>query len=333
MSVKHDHKLGRDALPVAENAGAEHAYVVAALYKFVTIEQPEALRGRLASSCLKNQITGTVLLAHEGINGTICGPEAGIAAVIDWLRAVPGLADLAPKYSFADQPAFLRMKVRLKSEIVTMGQPDIDPTGCVGRYVAPQDWDELIADEATLVVDTRNNYEVAIGSFKGAVNPETNSFREFPEWIDRYLDNLPEQDRPKNIAMFCTGGIRCEKATSYLVGRGYENVFHLEGGILKYLETIPEADSSWQGDCFVFDQRVSVRHALELGAYDLCHACRMPIDEDDKRDPNYVPGVSCPKCCDKMSAAQRARFAERQKQIELARERGEKHLGRPTGAQ
>ncbi len=296
-----------------------HPFLVAALYKFVAIEEPEALRGRLASQCLKNGITGTLLLAHEGITN-----------VVKWLRALPGLSQLAPKYSFADRPAFLRMKVRLKKEIVTMGQPDVDPNGCVGRYVAPEDWDALIADEDTILIDTRNDYEVAIGTFKGAVNPETQTFREFPEWIDRYLDQFPEESKPKNIAMFCTGGIRCEKATSYLVGQGYQNVFHLDGGILKYLETIPEAQSSWEGDCFVFDQRVSVRHALELGDYDLCHACRMPISDEDKRHNTYVPGVSCPKCPADMSDAQRERFAERQKQIELARARGQTHLGRKS---
>lgn len=305
-----------------------HSFLVAALYKFIPIEAPEDLRGRLASHCLKHGITGTILLAREGINGTICGSREGITHTIDWLRARSGLADLSPKYSFADAPAFLRMKVRLKKEIVTMGEPEIDPLGCVGRYVAPSDWDDLIADPDTLLIDTRNNYEVAIGTFKGAVNPKTETFREFPKWVDRYLENLPDHSKPKKIAMFCTGGIRCEKATSYLVERGYENVFHLEGGILKYLETMPEDQSSWDGDCFVFDQRVSVRHGLALGNYDLCHACRMPISEEDKRHNTYVPGISCPKCHAQMSDEQRQRFAERQKQIELARERGDTHLGR-----
>ena len=301
--------------------------VVAALYKFTPIADPASLRGPLATQCAKSNIYGTLLIAPEGLNGTVSGDYIGICQLMTWLRQQAGFEDVKPKYSFAEEHTFHRMKVRLKKEIVTMGQPDIDPTNCVGRYVAPQDWDALIKDPETIVIDTRNHYEVAIGTFEGAIDPATESFREFPEWVDGYLDSLPQDKKPKNIAMFCTGGIRCEKSTSYLVSRGYQNVFHLEGGILKYLETMPEEKSTWHGDCFVFDQRVSVRHGLAQGDYDMCHACRMPITEDDKLSKYYTPGLSCPKCHDKITPDQKMRFAERQKQIELARSRGEVHLG------
>ena len=301
--------------------------VVAAFYKFTPISEPEVLRGPLATQCAKAKIYGTLLIAPEGLNGTVAGDYMGVCQLMSWLRKQDGFEDVQPKYSFAEAQAFHRMKVRLKKEIVTMGQPDIDPRNCVGRYVAPNEWDALIKDPDTVVIDTRNHYEVAIGTFEGAINPQTESFRDFPEWIDNYLENLPDDKKPKNIAMFCTGGIRCEKSTSYLVSRGYQNVFHLEGGILKYLETMPEDQSSWAGDCFVFDQRVSVRHGLAQGDYDLCHACRMPITAEDKQSSLFTPGLSCPKCHDKITADQRLRFGERQKQIELARARGEAHLG------
>ncbi|HCL48170.1 MAG TPA: hypothetical protein DHW86_01510, partial [Rhodobiaceae bacterium] len=225
------------------------------------------------------------------------------------------------------EPAFHRMKVRLKQEIVSMGQPHIDPVGAVGTYVRPEDWNALITRDDTLVIDTRNAYEVAIGTFDGAVNPETDSFRAFPAWVDGYLAALPDDKRPKNIAMFCTGGIRCEKSTAYLVGQGYENIFHLQGGILKYLETVPQEDSTWQGDCFVFDERVSVTHGLAEGDYDMCHACRMPLSAAEKNLTSYEPGVACLHCIETRSEADRQRFRERQKQIKLATARGEKHIG------
>ncbi|MEC7594446.1 MAG: rhodanese-related sulfurtransferase, partial [Pseudomonadota bacterium] len=226
------------------------------------------------------------------------------------------------------EPAFYRMKVRLKREIVTMGQPDIDPEKSVGTYVSPQDWNALISASDTLVIDTRNRYEVAIGTFENAVDPETASFRDFPAWIENYMADLPEEKRPKNIAMFCTGGIRCEKATSYLRARGYENVFHLEGGILKYLETMPAKDSVWLGECFVFDQRVSVKHGLLPGAYDQCHACRTPLTQEDKQRASFEHGVSCLHCIDAHEDTDRARFRERQKQIRLSKERGQAHIGK-----
>jgi UPF0176 protein len=310
-------------VPIASN---DAPVIVAALYKFAPVADPAALRGPLTTLTRKAGLTGTLLLAKEGINGTVSGDRLGLQALLIWLRQQEGFADLKPKYSFAEQHTFYRMKVRLKQEIVSMGQPEIDPRNSVGRYVAPQEWNALIADPDTLVIDTRNHYEVAVGTFAGAVDPKTESFREFPAWVDEYLAQLPEQ--PKNIAMFCTGGIRCEKSTSYLVSRGYQNVFHLEGGILKYLETVPEVESKWEGECFVFDHRVSVGHGLNPGAYDMCHACRMPISEADKNHPHYQVGLSCPACYETITADQRARFAERQKQIQLARARGEEHIGR-----
>jgi len=302
-------------------------FVVAALYKFVALPDYEALRAPLLTVCKKHAIKGTILLAREGINGTVCGTHEAIAALMAYFAKDPRLADIQPKYSFASEPAFHRMKVRLKQEIVTMGQPDIDPVGAVGTYVAPEDWNALIARDDTLVIDTRNAYEVAIGTFDGAVDPKTDSFREFPEWVDGYLAALPENEKPKNIAMFCTGGIRCEKSTAYLVGQGYENIFHLQGGILKYLENVDAADSKWDGDCFVFDERVSVRHGLAEGDYDMCHACRMPLSAEEKLLNSYEPGVSCVHCIDTRSDADRTRFRERQKQIKLAAARGQKHIG------
>jgi UPF0176 protein len=302
-------------------------FLVSALYKFVALPDYEALRAPLLTMCKKHAIKGTLLLAREGLNGTVCGSAEAIAALMAHFAKDPRLADMQPKFSFAAEPAFHRMKVRLKQEIVTMGQPDIDPVGSVGTYVRPEDWNALITRDDTLVIDTRNAYEVAIGTFDGAVNPKTDSFREFPAWVDSYLAALPQDKRPKNIAMFCTGGIRCEKSTAYLVGQGYENIFHLQGGILKYLEETPPQESTWQGDCFVFDQRVSVRHGLEEGDYDMCHACRMPLTEAEKQLNSYEPGVACLHCIDTHSEADRARFRERQKQIKLAKARGQKHIG------
>ena len=308
-------------------------YLVSALYKFVRLEGFEALpdytdmQGPLLTVCKKHGILGTILLAREGINGTVCGSHAAITALMEHFQKDPRLADIQPKYSFASEPAFHRMKVRLKQEIVTMGQPDIDPLEEVGAYVKPADWNALIGDPDTLVIDTRNAYEVAIGTFDGAVDPKTESFREFPAWVDNYLAKLPEDKQPKNIAMFCTGGIRCEKSTAYLVGQGYQNIFHLEGGILKYLEETPQEESKWQGDCFVFDERVSVTHGLAEGDFDMCHACRMPLSAEEKQLNSFEPGVSCLHCIDTRSEADRQRFRERQKQIKLASARGKKHIG------
>lgn len=302
--------------------------VVAALYKFVNLPDYEAIKPQLDKLCIQQGVLGTILLAQEGINGTVSAPRAGIVALMRYLWADSRFADLAPKYSIAPEQAFTRMKVKLKREIVTMGKDSIDPKRLVGRYVKPTDWNALIQDPNTLVIDTRNNYEYAIGTFEGAVDPATTTFREFPEWVEENLKNLPMDKRPKKIAMFCTGGIRCEKSTAYMLEQGFNEVYHLEGGILKYLEEVPEEHSLWRGECFVFDQRVSVVHGLQVGHYDLCHACRMPIAEEDKQSEKYIQGVGCPHCYDSLTQDQRDRFGERQKQIQLAKLRNEKHIGR-----
>lgn len=286
--------------------------IVAALYHFTRFPDPAALRGPLLAACQQNDICGTLLLAPEGINGTIAGPRAGIDAVLAHLRAQPGCAGLVWKESTADTPPFARMKVRLKREIVTMGQPDVDPTAAVGRYVAPADWNALIAAPDVAVIDTRNDYEVQIGSFKGAIDPGTRSFRDFPAW---WADNA-HRFHNKRIAMFCTGGIRCEKSTNYLISQGVEEVYHLQGGILKYLEEVPEQDSSWQGECFVFDQRVSLTHGLRQGRHSLCHACRRPLAPEDRTRPEYEEGAACHRCLHEYTEEDRARFRARQRQFD-----------------
>ncbi|TNE50704.1 MAG: rhodanese-related sulfurtransferase [Sphingomonadales bacterium] len=300
-------------------------FTVAALYQFTPFEDPASLREPLLAKCEEVGIKGTLLLAHEGINGTIAGGENAIAQVLAHIRAMPGCGDLDVKFSHAAEMPFNRMKVRLKREIVTMGQPDIDPRQSVGRYVAPEDWNALISDPDTVVIDTRNDYEVATGTFKGAVDPHTQSFREFPDWFREHRDEL--LDGKKKVAMFCTGGIRCEKSTSFLRSEGIDEVYHLKGGILKYLERIPEDESLWDGECFVFDERVTVKHGLEQGNYGMCHACRRPISDEDQASPDYVPGISCPHCIDERTDKQRARYAERQHQQQLARKRGTVHVG------
>ena len=296
--------------------------LVAAFYKFVHLADFESLQPGLVKCARKNKVMGTILLAGEGINGTVAGPETGVRALLEYIRNDSRLADLEHKESRADENPFYRMKVRLKKEIVTLGVDGISPTKEVGEYVEPEDWNELISDPDVVVIDTRNDYEVAIGTFRNAINPETASFRDFPKWFRAQKEI---QKAPK-IAMFCTGGIRCEKSTSFLKAEGFEDVFHLKGGILKYLETVPEDESLWEGECFVFDQRVSVGHGLEPGPYDLCHACRHPISDEDMQSSKYAPGVSCPRCFDGLTESQRKRFGERQKQIELARNRGESHI-------
>ena len=297
-------------------------YRIVALYHFTRFEDPEALKAPLAKLCCGVGAKGTLLLAHEGINGTIAGPKDGISQVLEHIKALPGCADLEWKESWSDRPPFPRMKVRLKREIVTMGQPDVDPKARVGHYVDPADWNDLIRSPDVAVIDTRNDYEVAIGTFEGAVDPETASFRDFPAWWEKNKDRF----RNKKIAMFCTGGIRCEKSTNYLLGQGVEDVYHLKGGILKYLEEVPQTDSTWQGECFVFDNRVSVGHGLKEGPHFLCHACRRPILPEDQERPEYEAGVSCHQCNHETSEKDKERFRERQKQIALARQRGETHL-------
>ncbi len=299
-------------------------YTIAALYHFTRFQDPAALQGPLKDLCLSQGVAGSLLLAGEGINGTIAGSRAGIDAVLAHIRALPGCADLEWKESSAREQPFGRMKVRLKKEIVTMGQPDVDPRARVGHYVDPADWNALIQSPDVAVIDTRNDYEVAIGTFEGAVDPKTESFRDFPAWWEANKDRFHN----KRIAMFCTGGIRCEKSTKFLIGQGVEDVYHLKGGILKYLDEVPQEDSTWQGDCFVFDGRVSVGHGLAEGPHKLCHACRRPILPEDRARPEYEEGVSCHLCIGQTSEADKNRFRERQKQIALAKARGEQHLGR-----
>ena len=297
--------------------------VVAALYHFVTLEKFAEYRQPLLNRMKENNIKGTLLLASEGINGTIAGSAESIDKLISWLKADEHFAELKYKISYDDVMPFYRTKVKLKKEIVTMGVEGIDPKKVVGTYVKPQDWNTLISDPDVTLIDTRNDYEIKIGTFKNAINPETESFREFPDYIKENY----EPEKHKKVAMFCTGGIRCEKSTAFLKEQGFSEVYHLEGGILKYLEDVPKEESLWEGECFVFDNRVSVNHALEKGVYDQCHACRIPITEEEKTDARYETGVSCPHCFDKITESQRVRFAEREKQVLLAKKRGENHIG------
>lgn len=296
--------------------------IVAALYHFTRFDDPAALRAPLLELCQAQGIRGSLLLAQEGINGTIAGPRAGIDAVIAHIRALPGCDGLEWKEATHDTLPFGRMKVRLKREIVTMGQPDVDPRAHVGNYVEPQDWNELISAPDVAVIDTRNDYEVSIGTFDGAIDPETTSFGEFPAWWEANKERFHN----KRIAMFCTGGIRCEKSTNFLMGQGVDEVYHLKGGILRYLEEVPEEDSLWHGGCFVFDQRVAVGHGLEPTGHIQCHACRRPLEPEDTKRPEYERGVSCHQCVDQYTDDDRARFRERQHQIDLAAKRGARHL-------
>ncbi|KQQ60981.1 hypothetical protein ASF69_00635 [Rhizobium sp. Leaf311] len=304
--------------------GAAGDFLVAALYHFARFARYESVREPLFTLCQQNGVKGTLLLAAEGINGTIAGTDAGIANVLAYLRAQPEFAALEHKESRASKMPFVRMKVKLKQEIVTMGVPDIDPNQIVGTYVDPKDWNDLISDPDTILIDTRNDYETAIGVFKGAVDPQTKTFREFPDWVK---NNPGLHNKPK-IAMYCTGGIRCEKATAFMKEQGFDEVYHLKGGILKYLEEVPEEESLWEGACFVFDERVSVVHGLAEGDHKLCHACRNPITAEVRQSPQFEEGVSCPSCYDSRTEEDRQRFRNRQKQIDLAKKRGEKHIGR-----
>lgn len=305
-----------------------NSVVVAALYRFADFPDFESLRVPLLDLMLAQHVRGTLLLAAEGINGTIAGSRSGIDTVLNWLRTDARFAGLQAKESYVDENPFYRTKVKLKKEIVTMGVEDIDPKQIVGTYIQPKDWNRLIEDPEVLLLDTRNQYEVEIGTFENAVNPQTTSFREFPEYVATHLDPA----KHKKVAMFCTGGIRCEKSTAYLKQHGFEEVYHLQGGILKYLEEVPEAESKWQGECFVFDNRVTVNHQLERGNYDQCHACRMPITEADKLSEFYEKGISCHHCYDKHSKDQVRRYAERERQMQLAKARGEAHIGQPMAS-
>jgi UPF0176 protein len=297
--------------------------VVCALYKFVTLESFQTLRQPLLDVMDANQVRGTLLLAYEGINGTIAGSRNAIDKVLDWLRSDPRLTDIDHKESFTDNIPFNRAKVKLKKEIVTMGVQGIDPKRIVGTYVNPKDWNALISDPDVILVDTRNDYEFKVGTFKNAINPNTVSFREFPRFVSENL----HPEKHKKVAMFCTGGIRCEKSTAYLKEQGFDEVYHLKGGILKYLEEVPSEDTLWEGECFVFDERVTVNLDLNKGNYNQCNACRLPITEADQASDKYIQGVSCPYCYDKITEDQKSRFMEREKQMELAKHRGEAHIG------
>lgn len=297
--------------------------VVAALYKFVSLEDFEGLRERLLTVTEEADTRGTLLLALEGINGTIAGSREAIDKVLDFLRSDPRLVDLDHKESYTDENPFYRMKVKLKKEIVTIGDQSVDPNKAVGTYVEPENWNDILNDPDIVVLDTRNDYEVSIGTFEGAVNPHTTSFREFPEYVKENIDPTKQ----KKVAMFCTGGIRCEKASSYMLTEGFDEVYHLKGGILKYLEKVPVEEQKWDGECFVFDNRVAVDNKLNVGQYDMCHACRMPITEEEKLGEHYEQGVSCHHCHEKISDEQRAAFRERERQIQLSKARGEQHIG------
>jgi len=298
--------------------------VVAALYKFVKLPDCASLREPLLAQCEALGISGTLLLAEEGVNGTIAGTRTGIDKILAYLRSDPRLADLEHKESSADHPPFYRMKVKLKKEIVTMGVQGVDPNENVGHYVKPEDWNALISDPDVLLIDTRNDYEVDVGTFKGAVDPRITTFREFPEYVKK---NFNPEKQPR-VAMFCTGGIRCEKASAYMLQQGFPEVYHLQGGILKYLENVPADESLWQGECFVFDQRVAVGQGLAPGHYELCYGCSRPITAEQKASPKYQAGVSCPNCYDSLTPEKRAAALERQKQVELANQRGEAHIGK-----
>lgn len=296
---------------------------VCALYKFVRFDDFQSHQNSLLEAMKTNGVKGTLLLAHEGVNGTIAGPKDGVTKVLEKLESIPNIGAINTKTSYSDSIPFVRARVKIKKEIVTMGVPSVDPNQVVGTYVEPREWNELISQEDVLVIDTRNDYEVNTGTFKGSVNPNTKSFREFPEYAQKNLSTATN----KKIAMFCTGGIRCEKSTAYLKEQGFEEVFHLKGGILKYLEEIPKKESLWQGECFVFDERVTVDHDLQRGHYDQCHACRRPISELDKESKDYKLGSSCPYCIDETTEEQKTRFEERQKQIRLANLKGKNHRG------
>ena len=297
--------------------------IVAALYKFVALPDYRELREPLLDACLNAGVKGTLLLATEGINGTIAGSRLAIDEVLAYLKSDARFNDIDHKESLDSELPFYRMKVKLKKEIVTMGREGIDPKILVGHYVEPQDWNALISDPEVTVIDTRNHYECDIGSFEGAINPQTTTFKEMPAFVDEQLDPAEH----KKVAMFCTGGIRCEKSTAYLLEQGFDEVYHLKGGVLKYLEEVPTEQSLWRGECFVFDNRVAVDHDLNVGSYDQCHGCRHPITEAQKNSPHYQRGVCCPLCYDRLTIDQKQRLAERQKQIDLAVDRNESHIG------
>ena len=314
-------------MSVTPETDADLPIRVVALYRFTPFDDCAAYRAPLERVCAAGRVKGTLLIAHEGINGTIAGTDEAIEDVLVHIRALPGCADLDVKESRAPDIPFHRLKVRIKREIVTMGEPDIDPLSEVGHYVAPEDWNALIGDPATILIDTRNDYEVAIGTFERAIDPHTRTFRDFPAWFREQREALIAGGEQPKIAMFCTGGIRCEKATAFLKAEGLDEVYHLKGGILKYLETVPAEESLWRGECFVFDQRVAVTHDLTAGSSELCHACMRPIGEAERQSPLFAEGVSCPACFHERTDEQRAGYAERHRQSLLATQRGQAHIG------
>lgn len=301
-------------------------YLVAALYKFSSISKPKELQDEIRSQLKELSIYGTILVGEEGLNGTIAGTHKKINEAVKYIKSIQGFSNVDIKFSQSQENPFVRLKVKLKKEIVTIGDESINPNHKVGDYIDPQDWNELISDKNTILIDTRNNYECSIGTFKNAINPNTVKFREFPKWIEDQNFSDDEKDK-KNFAMFCTGGIRCEKASSFMKERGFKNVNHLKGGILNYFDKIDASISLWEGECFVFDDRVSVKHDLSVGTYDMCHGCRMPITEKDKKNNKYIRGVACPACFDNTSEEQKNRYMSRQKQVDLAKERNQKHIG------
>jgi UPF0176 protein len=316
---------------MTSSAPSSAPFRIAALYRFARITDRESVRARLEQLCAPD-VRGILLVAHEGLNGTIAGPPEAVDRVLAGIRALPGFADLDVKLATANTPPFRRMKVRIKAEIVTMGEPELDPASGAGTYVSPSDWNALIADPDTVVIDTRNDYEAAVGAFAGAVQPNTRSFRDFPDWFRSEGRALLDHRRtgtsgPPKVAMYCTGGIRCEKATAFLKAEGVADVFHLEGGILRYLETVPEPESLWRGECFVFDERVAVGHGLSDGSHSLCRGCRMPVSDEARASSLYVEGVCCPRCHDDRTPEQRDRYAERARQMAIAARKGIDHVG------
>ena len=305
----------------------QHIYLTTAMYHFVSLPHFKTLREPLLNFCVSQNMKGTLLLADEGINGSVAGSEKSILELLHFLKTDPlfegHFKNLSHKESWSDKHPFYRMKVKLKKEIVTLGVPGVSPTKMVGQYVKPQDWNKIISDPEVILIDARNDYEYAIGSFKNAINPETQTFREFPEFVKTHFD----PKKHKKVAMFCTGGIRCEKASSFMMSEGFDEVYHLEGGILKYLEEVKPENSLWQGECFVFDQRVAIKHGLEVGNYDQCYACRYPLSKNDMKSEQYTPGISCPHCYDQHTPEKLKALSERQKQVILAKERGIEHIG------
>ncbi len=302
-------------------------FKVAALYKFSSIDNPFQVQNYLKQALKELSMYGTILVGSEGINGTIAAKNKGnLRKAIICIKNLKGFEDIDIKFSKSIKNPFIRLKIKLKEEIVTIGDKSIDPTKIVGKYVKPEDWNSLIKEEDILLIDTRNDYEYSIGTFRDSINPMTQKFREFPKWL-KAQDFSEEDKKNKKVAMFCTGGIRCEKASSFMKDEGFEQVYHLKGGILKYFESIPKDKSLWDGECFVFDDRVSVKHDLSVGDYDMCHGCRMPISEKDKKSSKYMKGVSCSNCFDKKTDEQKSRYMSRQKQIDLAKQRNQKHIG------